>query len=455
MPARDPKIVIRMGSHSEKEYFEKTIHFMDGLIIGANLVEATPGATASLLVKFGGQNLGCPFYLDPMTYTFGNYVDPGSGAIRTDLDWIKSDQISKSSKKTSREFKRSYKKLGEALGDPFLAALQRGKAISSADFSDDAKCRQCCKAVADYQINRIRQEFVADPEYSSIADSIPTPAAVFAPYFYIEPNAWKQWSDLVFRLAKTTSEVGLTLPVHAVICADVEFLNHEEFLKHLVAVLPTTGVKGVWLWFSRFNEHSAEGSMLTNFRRLVRALSDKGLEVFNMHGGFFSLALAKDGMSGVSHGVGYGEQKDVMPVIGQSTPTVRYYVPKIRVKAGVPQIERCFNGLAVNTPSDFHQKICDCVVCKGVIKSSVLEFQAFGEMHYSNPNAKREAQTPAAAKRCRYHFLLSRIKERDWLRGSSGAVVVDNLSNAHAQWSKFPAIASNCGHLLRWVGALK
>ena len=45
-------------------------------------------------------------------------------------------------------------------------------------------------------------------------------------------------------------------------------------------------------------------------------------------------------MSGISHGVGYGEQKDVIPVIGQSTPTVCYYLPDLKRRLGVPQIER-------------------------------------------------------------------------------------------------------------------
>jgi hypothetical protein len=144
-----------------------------------------------------------------------------------------------------------------------------------------------------------------------------------------------------------------------------------------------------------------------------------------------------------------------MPVIGQSTPTVRYYLPRIRVKAGVPQIEYCFNGLGVKSPSDFYQQVCDCVVCKGVVRTSIFEFQAFGEMHYSTPTAERKAQTPAAAKRCRYHFLLSRIKERDWLRSASPADILRDLTDEHGRWSNFPSIASDCSHLPRWIAALR
>lgn len=102
MPSVDPSIIIRLGSHSEKSYVEKMAKQLDGVIVGANLVEATPGATASLL----GKKLGIPYYIDPMTYAYG-----------CDLGWIKSLQ-GKTGKKRIH-FKRSYKKLAEELGELF------------------------------------------------------------------------------------------------------------------------------------------------------------------------------------------------------------------------------------------------------------------------------------------------------------------------------------------------
>ena len=91
-----PELIIRMGSHAEKEYITKLAGFLDGLIVGANLFEATPGATASLLVSVGAKNTH--LFVDPMTYTFGAYVDKELGTLREDLDWIKSDQTRKNKK---------------------------------------------------------------------------------------------------------------------------------------------------------------------------------------------------------------------------------------------------------------------------------------------------------------------------------------------------------------------
>ena len=97
-----PEIIIRLGSHSEKEYVKTTGRLLDGIIVGANLFEATPGATASLLSKCAGAKMKLRYFIDPMTYAFGSYVDPTTRALRSDLDWIKSEK--KRNKKKERTF---------------------------------------------------------------------------------------------------------------------------------------------------------------------------------------------------------------------------------------------------------------------------------------------------------------------------------------------------------------
>src|SRR6266849_4626558 len=321
MPAKKVRLIIRMGSHAEKDYLEKTIRFLDGVIIGANLLEAAPGATASSMVKFGGEKLLTPLYIDPMTYAFGLYVDPTTGRNRTDLEWIKSDQ--KKQGKMIRAFKRSYKALATKLGPPFEDALARGRAVSPKDFVDQSKTTKTCESVINYQLTRISSEFAKDPEFEEYSQHVPKPAAVFAPYFYIVPQSSKEWTDTNLRLARTTAALDSSVSVHVVICADVSFLMDRNFLDDLRRDLPRTGAKAVWLWFSKFYEDSATSNQLKSYRSLIEDLS-KNLEVYSMHGGYLSLAFCNFGLTGVSHGVGYGEQKDFVPVIGQSTPTVRY-----------------------------------------------------------------------------------------------------------------------------------
>jgi hypothetical protein len=445
-----PQVFVRLGSHSEKEYVEKTIKYFDGLIVGANLLQASPGATASLILK-----LRCPYLIDPMTYAFGTYVDPVSLKLRKDLDWIKSDQRVRGAKKgvVKRDFKSSYRKLAEAFGTPFSSALNRKSAITADDFADEQTLDDACRSVLNYQMQRLKDVFKEDPETAVFANNLPDPSGLFAPYFYIEESSATDWVALNQRLALSATKLSNGAPVHVVVCGYRNLVRDQSLSSQIFKNLIECKPAAVWLWFSRFDEHSAAKEDLLALRGWVERLAAT-TSVFNMHGGFFSLALSKVGMSGIAHGVGYGEQKDVVPVIGQSTPTVQYYVRSLHSKYSVPEINRCFSILNIKTDQDFFSKICDCVVCKGIIDSTLETFSQFGEIHYSTPTSRRAAQTPAAAKRCRFHFLLNRLKEREYVKESDLKKIVEDCETAAKLWPK-KVISRGLDHLILWSEALK
>jgi hypothetical protein len=453
VPEAVPKVILRLGSHAEKEYVEKTLKQFDGVIVGANLLEASPAATASLLLKLQNKTKR-PYYVDPMTYAFGAYVDPDIDRVRTDLDWIKSDKKIKGQKgKTKRDFKSSYRKLADAFGPPFSTALERSVAIGPEDFADPQVLDNVCQRILQYQTERLRNVFREDEDTAFLADDLPTPTVLFAPYFYIEQSNAAEWVDLNGRLALSSAKQAGKFSLHVIICCHRDVLTDKELATTLINNVSECKPAGVWLWFSRFDEHSATAQELTALRWWVEQLSPK-VPVFNMHGGYFSLALSRLGMHGIAHGVGYGEQKDVVPVIGQSTPTVQYYVRPLHAKYSVAQITRCFTMLKVRTPEDFFKKICDCVICRGIIGTDLEAFARFGDIHYSTPTSKRAAQTPAAAKRCRFHFLLNRIKERDFVTKSTLADIVAQCAASSEEWSR-TVLGRYTGHLKLWATALK
>jgi len=443
MPSVDPSLIIRLGTHAEKEYLEKMIKMLDGFMVAANLLEVTPGATASLIVKLAGKKTDKAYYLDPMTYAYG-----------LDLEFLKSDQ--KVNKKPVRDFKRSYKKLATSLGGVFEEALRRGEAIAPKDFRDQSVIDKTCESVAKYQVNRPGAEWIEDEEMAPYHDEIPDPTAILTPYFFMDSEYkedFDSWLKLIPQFASATAKLNLGPPVYSVICADETFLYDEKSLEWLQKKLPNTGVQGVWLWFSNLNEHSAQSDQLLALRKFVSKLSES-MKVYNMHGGYFSLALSRYGLSGTAHGVGYGEQKDIAPVQGQSTPTVRYYLPGVGKRLGVPDIERAFRKLEIKTPKDFYDKICDCVICKGVLNDGLHAFTSFGELHYAKVDSKRRSQTASAAKLCRYHFLINRIKEREQIRDQSISSICDDLESGWDKWSKQPTVANDADHLVRWRNAL-
>lgn len=454
MSSSTPRVVIRLGSHAEKEYVVKLDRFLDGLIVGANLFEATPGATASLLLRVGAKNTR--LYVDPMTYAYGAYVDPATGTVREDLDWIKSEQIRKDasgSKISVRDFKRSYRNLSERLGAPFVQAVHNSKAVTPSELLGEEIRATLCKNVVQYQIDRMTEELEQDEELKDYLDDAPQLAAVFAPYFYVEPSNTAGWLNTNLDLMRTTAMLDPDIPVHGILCGDVNHLKDAALLERLAKNLPETGIVGIWLWFSELFEETADENTLTSYRNLVAALAER-LEVHAMHGGLFSLLLSNYGMTGVSHGIGYGEQKNVVPVIGQSIPMVRYYLPPLARRLGVPAIERAFNALGIKSPSDFHEQVCDCAVCKGIVSASLDEFSSFGDMYFSRPTATRQAQTPAAAKRCRFHFLLARLRERDDIRGTEFKVLLSRLRAARLTWGMQPSLRKESDHLGKWINVL-
>lgn len=431
-----PQLIIRMGSHAEKEYILKLSKQFDGIIIGANIVEATTGATASLV----GQKLKMPYYIDPMTYVFG-----------CDLEGIKSERKIKGKKKPVKVYKRAYERLAPELGGIFSNALEKRIPVLPKNFTP-AVLKQVCQKVVDYQLGRLRREFEQDPEYKEYAESISKPAGVFSPYFLIRS---KEWFNLFISLSKATANIKPRVPVYSVLCADYKILTDHPFIDRVIKEIPATGVNGIWLWFSNFDEWNVKAEYLSAFKDLVGKLSKTGLEVYNRHGGYFSLALNKFGMKGISHGVGYGEKKDAQQIKSPpNAPVVNYYLPDMHKRFGVPAIEACLHALGITTPTDFHNKICDCVVCKGVVKNSILDFQRFGEMHFAMPASKRKSQTSAAAKRCRFHFLVNRIIEKDFIAGNNLAAIIQEISDAQEKWKEQFSIINNSKHLDRWKAAL-
>jgi hypothetical protein len=422
-----------MGSHAEKDYILKLSKQYDGIIIGANIVEATSGATASLV----GQKLKVPYYIDPMTYVFG-----------CDLDGIRSEQRRK--KKTVIDYKRAYRKLASELGTLFINVLKRKTAVEISDFTSKI-LNEVCQKVVEYQLKRLRTEFEKDEEYKDYAESIPKPTAVFSPYFFIESG---DWLDLFLDLSKTTADLKPEKPVYSVLCADYEMLIDHSFIERAITEIPETGISGVWLWFSNFDEWSVQEEYLNGLKNLVKQLSQKGLEVYNRHGGYFSLALNKFGMKGISHGVGYGEKKDVFQKSAPTTPVVQYYLPGIYKRFGVDAIERCLSDLGIKTPQDFYKYICNCVICKGVIKNNIYEFLSFGDTHYAKETSKKPTQTAAAAKKCRFHFLMNRIKESYFIGGNDIKAIVQKINNAQEKWKDQYPIITHSNHLSKWSAVL-
>lgn len=465
MSITPPKIILRLGSHAEKDYFEKLAKSLDGIMFGANLIEITPAATCSLIfslrTKRGGSPL--PFYLDPMTYCFGAYIDPDTGRKRSDLEALKSERVEKrGSKNKIKSVKESYSSLADRLGPAFKQAVNGGQTCRAMDPSEiPASSRDAfCKGVVEYQLHRVHEILNEDELMKAAFGDDGTPAAIFAPYFFIHDLWAVDGLKAAMDLAARTVALRPGVPVHAVVCASQTILGNAAHVKFLIDELPKTKAAGVWLWFEGFDEFKAPPDRLVALRNIVRGLNGR-MDVFNLHGGYYSLLLSHDGLTGISHGVGYGEQKPVAQVIGAAAPTVRYYLPPISKRIGVPDVQRCFEAVGIKTAADFFSKVCDCQICKGVIGTNVARFAGFGEMHRANIESKKDTQTPAAAKMCRFHFLINRFKERMIVAKLNAGDRSQHIADKAAPWRDCYPLRPHLnqpgtdGYLEFWAEALR
>lgn len=473
MTINPPQVVLRYGAHAEKEYFIKLASQFDSLMFGGNLLEITPTATASLLIvlrqkirESNGPDAGIHFFLDPMTYCFGPYIDPNTGRKRTDLDALKSTRTDRKTKTMFTAVKDSYFNLAGALGPLFSNSVNDGFSCTAIEpyTIPDTDRDDFCKRVINYQLQRIgaliAPEIVDDPVLKQEFEGIGTPDAVFAPYFFVGEQWLEDGLKASMDLASRSVKLNPGVPVHAIVCASSSILEDPNRLDYLIDTLPKTEVAGTWLWFDGFDELNATLDDLRAFRRVVRGLG-KHMKVYNLHGGYFSMLLAHDGLTGISHGIGYGERKNIAQVIGPAAPTVRYYLPPIRKRVGVPAVQRSFPDVGIASPTDFFAKICDCAICKGVIGDDLGRFAAFGQMHRATVESTRDTQTPAAAKMCRFHFLLNRLKERGFIASIDAEARAEHVTTEAAPWRSCYPLRQDLGedgtegYIERWAQAFE
>ena len=315
-----------------------------------------------------------------------------------------------------------------------------------------------CESIYTYQTTRMRTYFDADIQLQEFSDHCPDPTFVFAPYFYIPcPEAgWKEWRDLNIKLANCFSELDGDVEKHGVICIDQKILDDSARWLRLCKSFIDTGLPAFWLWLSPLSEEKISDSRLQALMEGIDSFKDAGRRVYNMHGGYLSALLSKRGLTGFSHGVGYGESKDVVPVIGVIVPVVNYHYPPLHIRTGIAEIERALTELGISDADDFHEKVCDCTVCKGVIAGDLKNLRQFGEFVLKVGNS-RESQTPDSAKKCRLHFLLARRKELDHVAELTAADLKQELRDTAKEYAGLPGyltLQSKARHLNVWAKAL-
>ena len=232
--------------------------------------------------------------------------------------------------------KKSIQGLINSYGNPIDKVIKSGRILIASDF-DNKNISPFCKRVIDFQLNTIKkQESESDvseyyeflKEKKKISSKSLLPSVVIAPYFYLHDYDYDEWLNLNMKCIESSISImkGNSIGLAAELVLSQETLLDEKKMKVIINAYNSINVDKIFLWIDSFSEHETSINSLFHYKSFLKNINKP---VINLHGDF-SLLLRKTGVClnliGVTHGLGYGEERSVVPV-GGGVPTARLLPP--------------------------------------------------------------------------------------------------------------------------------
>lgn len=410
---------VRYGTAGDQKYligdFKETY---DQLVINGNMIAHMPSA----LSHFITQRAQKPFVIDPQTHAFAHDIS----------------HLLSTSKNSNGEIKRSWKKLLGSYGERVEEILLTDdpRPLDPEDFEDETSLRDFVECVLRFQNGAITRELEEgeDREYleflqqeTGVDPFAKPPAMLIAPYFYIDGPLYDQWLKLNIRLSKDAREVLRSnedyqqfLAAQLVLSKDI--LAEESVRNQIISQYAEAAPDAILLWIDNFSEHSASKFELQHYKELLKGFAEHDIRVVNLFGGFFSVALAKinsevQNLSGVCHGLEYGETRPVIP-LGGGIPVARFYSRQLHHRLPPRVAIRAIKELGgLQSVDAFHQEICDCSNCEAVISEDPeTDLIAYFETKTSSfwrasKRVSMEFPTASASDNCTKHYLYCKLLE--------------------------------------------
>ena len=270
----------------------------DGLAFNANLVEGTPGASFALVHRLG-KYAPFPFIIDPMTHAFA--LPP---------HYLHSEQMNRQTGEPVRRLRRTFAGLSVQYGEPF-AGQAGAHELTPESFRDPGMIRAVTEAVVEYQETTLQSQ--ASDDVTDVDIPPAQPLALIPPYFCVTSVEKEGWLPINQLFVETALRERSDYSVFAVICLDRKLLQEEASLESIIEAYANLDCDGYFVWVSNLPEIEAGSYEVRALLKLTKRLQSRGQDVFGYFSGILGLAL---GFTGVVHAVGYGERRDVVPVLG-------------------------------------------------------------------------------------------------------------------------------------------
>lgn len=174
------------------------------------------------------------------------------------------------------------------------------------------------------------------------------PSAILPPYLIARGDSddWWRISKELYTATRSESSASMIRVVAA------------ESPSLLTDCLAEISAERVAIWVSGLNELTSSIEDLSDYGATIARASTQGTATFALYGGFFSVLLRSVGLSGSSHGIGYGESRSWVELPKSGPPPARFYLP--RAHRYVSQ-DFAYQLWARSRPL----AECDCAVCNG------------------------------------------------------------------------------------------
>jgi hypothetical protein len=418
--------ILRYGTIAEKTHLERTINTYDSLIINGNSAAFVSRAIAKFVVERFLNKPEKGFIIDPITYAFQQNVE----------------LLKKKSKTGELVIKKSIIKLIGKYGYPVdVDKVNKEIPVKPHDFSDPNIMREFCHNVLNFQYSII-DDYISDNElkkYLKYANRIYPeqfhPKLLIAPYFYLNPNDtdFDNWLDLNIQFLnlsiKQTKESFNRLPVFGHIVINKDILFDKNYIKKIAEKYSQCDCTGINFWVDGFDEHEDNQNILSGFIDFLHEL--KGKPIYNMYGSFFSILLTHNTinlLSGVSHGMEYGEKREVYPV-GGGLPLSKYYYLPLHQRKEFAQAYLLLEHDNIldkdledwGNTDKYYAEICNCPKCKNIMENSMINFAKFAstedyEVKYKHNTIRRKKASADTKENCLHHYLLCKKLEFDLVR---------------------------------------
>lgn len=329
--------------------------------------------------------------------------------------------------------KKSHQMLADIFGLPSL--VNRNSAPSPADF-DTSSIEKISTNWIDFNIGFETVQTKTFDKYAArlgekvLPENRQDPAFVLPPYTMVRALS-DGWEDVSRSMWECSLEYARSR-------------NIGEKLRRVLAADSAT----VWArmasnvdeeeivaWVSDLDEFRQSGEQeLFAYGEALKQAKARGQRTFALYGGFFSVLLARHGLTGSSHGIGFGEHRDWIELPTSGAPPARYYVPRLHRYVGV--------DVATTVWRQFPDLIsCTCQECAGE-SPSTLDYHALMR-----------------------HSVLARAAEIDaWVDRPTDAVLAQ-LDRDHAEFRRATAalnaptkivnrVTESYSHLATWSRVL-